>query len=364
MQVKLKRAANAQEWAAALAQSGGVTPFHEWDWLTAQAALHGWRFEPLIARWGRTLLGAVPLLLIRRGAGWAPAPCPFPYVGPIVPDADLQATLRALRRWSAARRVVATRLDFVTAPTRPRAAALAATGCTWREPSTYVVDISHGSVDQLMAGMTAAVRKSIRIAERAGVTITDSTDAEIVELLPALIAEPFDARGLDSPYPASIGQWSVDALRDVPVVALTASVEGRPAGLLLAIGHGDVLYGWVGGAFREFRSQRVSHALHAAMFARAVDAGYRTVDTVGEVDPGVASFKASFGATPVPFTLAEQTTYPLHALVRRIARRGAAAPADVAPSNEPPVRASRPAKRPARRVTRRAKRKAGARRSR
>lgn len=314
--VHLVRAKNSSEWKAGLAAGGTVTPFHDWDWLHGQAKLQGWRHEPLLVRRGPMIVGAIPLLLQHRGPLWTAVSTPFPYAGPVVGDADAADALFALLRWSRRHGVLVTRLDFPDGDRTVVEAALTQSHSEVTKPNTFMLDLT-GGVDSIRSRYTRSVRNSIKAAAKNGVTVSAATETEVVELLPAVLDEAFTSRGIASPYPRDIGRWAWNYFKTHSAIALTAHFGDHPVGLLTAIGAGSTMYGWAGGAFRQHRNLRGSHALHAATFEQAAAMGYEQFDLVGEVDEGVNNFKMAFGAVPTPFVLAQQTTYPVYSLARR-----------------------------------------------
>lgn len=313
------RARTRADWEAGIAAGVGSTPFQDWDWLHGQAQMHGWRCEPLLIRRGRDIVGAIPLLLQRRGPFWASASVPFAYAGPVVGDDDAHDAFRALRRWSSRHGVLVTRLDFLPGDRAAVDTALLKTNSALEKPNTFLLDLT-GGVDGVRAQFTGRVRSSLKSAAKHDVTVADATQTEVETLLPALLSEAFAVRDQASPYPADIGSWAWQHLQNRPFIAKAAHVNRQPAGLLLALGQGRTMYLWAGGAFREFRQIRPSHTLHAAVFEAAAEQDYDQFDFMGEVDEGVNQFKMSFGAVPATFTMAQQTTYPLYNRLRDLRR--------------------------------------------
>lgn len=316
------RARDVHEWDTALSVGPGVTAFHRWDWLRGQSERHGWRFEPLLVCHGAAVIGAIPLLLRRRGPAWISAAAPFLYAGPVVADGHLVAALTALRHWSSLHRVLVTRLDFAPVDRVGLTRLLSEAECTWETGDTYVLDIS-GGLRGFWAGAHRDARKSVRKAERRGVRTGPAQETDVVELLPTLLAEAFASRSLVSPYPADVGRWTWDHLQGDRAIMRAAYVGDRPAGVLIAIGEGRTLYLWAGGALRELRHLRVNHALHCDLFTEAIAQGYQRVDLVGKVDAGVGQFKTSFGADTVAFTTARQTTFGWYGRLRALRERRA-----------------------------------------
>jgi lipid II:glycine glycyltransferase (peptidoglycan interpeptide bridge formation enzyme) len=91
---------------------------------------------------------------------------------------------------------------------------------------------------------------------------------------------------------------------------VTTSVQGSPAGVLLAVTDGNRGYGWIGGTLRAFGHTGANTAAHSAVFLEAMRRGCTSFDLVGHVDEGVARFKRSLGAEPQPYVDAVSSWLP------------------------------------------------------
>jgi hypothetical protein len=315
--ITLASCRDGAQWDRLLQDTAGSTAFHTWDWLDLQARAHGWRFEPLLVCADGEPVGVAPLLLRRRRRLVMEARVPFPYVGPVVPPEHLTGTLLALDVWARANRVVSSRAEFAPGLTD---AARAAPPARWdvHEDVTWVVDLSHGSVEQFWRSTRRSVRRTLRSAEQRGVVVRPSTKTEVCSWLPAFFDETYGARGLPSPYARDVGEaiWRRYGDRD-GVCMLSAWVGDEPGGLSLAFGHGGTLYSWAGGGFRSRRADNTGTALYVHEILWALEHGYRYVDEVGAVDEGVSRFKQAFGARQVPYLVATRTHSPVWRPVRR-----------------------------------------------
>jgi len=251
MPMSLSRARSASEWDSALRGQPGVTAFHRWPWLVLQASLHEWTFEPLVARAGEHVVGAVPLLLARSGPIWLPAPVPFPYIGPVTAPQYLDALLHALRTWSAGRLVALNRLDFLQ-PASSQLEVLQANGCDLANATTYLVDLPHGDKEALLLSMSRNARKSLRGAQRHGVSVRAAIRKDVDSVLPTLLQEAFAAHGQRNPYPRTVGAavWDAFAHEDNTYLA-GAYIDGRCVGILAAFGDIHGPFAWAGGCLRE-----------------------------------------------------------------------------------------------------------------
>jgi hypothetical protein len=245
---------------------------------------------------------------------------PFPYVGPVVSPEDLTGTLLALDAWARENRVVSSRAEFAPGVAHP---AQAAPSARWdvHEDLTWLVDLSHGSVEDFWRGTRRSVRRTLRSAERRGVQVRPSTKTEVCQWLPRFFDEAYGARGLSSPYPRDIGEaiWERYGERE-GVCMLSAWVGDEPGGLSLAFGHGETLHSWAGGGFRSRRGDNTGTALYVHEILWALEQGFRFLDEVGAVDEGVSRFKRAFGAREVPYLVASRTHSPVWRQVRRAYR--------------------------------------------
>ncbi|WP_432545292.1 lipid II:glycine glycyltransferase FemX [Kineococcus sp. SYSU DK004] len=319
----VRRAADRAEWDGFLDGRAATTPFHRWDWLSTQAELHGWRFEPLVVERSGWAVGVVPLLLTRLGPVWRAAPVPFPYAGPVVLDGELGDVLAAVAGWSRRHGVVGARLDLP-----PQAAAdpevLRAAHASVELGETFVVDLAPGGVLQdeetALRQLHKSARRTLRHTERDGLRVEDAGEWQVVAWLPDLLEQVYAHHGEPCPYPPGVGRTVWQLLRGRPGAAhvrAAVTADGEPAGLLVSLAEGDTVYEWAGGSFAAGRRAGAEVALHADLVRWAVARGYRRIDLVGSVDEGVRRFKRSLGGRSASFQMASQSANPLWRAARQ-----------------------------------------------
>lgn len=294
--IRFSVTSDPREWDSLVATSPGATGFHDWSWLQLQSDVFGWRFIPLVVSSGGAPIGVFPVLL-RPGRVPRPADPPFPFVGPLVPDERLPATLRAFRSWQLRHGVPIARFDLSPAVT-PSEAELDRAGAEWTVDRTYVIDLAGSSREQLVAGMNRNARRSLRDAERNAVKVRPAAPGETTAFLPRVLSESYEVRGVPSPYPQEIGarieQWAADR-DDVYIGA--AVVAGETSGVIVALGSQPVVSVWAGGTLREHRAANPSTSLYHDVLRWSLDRGHTAADLVGRVDDGIARFKTSLGAS-------------------------------------------------------------------
>ncbi|WIB64874.1 GNAT family N-acetyltransferase [Curtobacterium sp. MCBD17_040] len=316
-----------REWDALVAASPGATAFHDWSWLRMQTDLHGWRFEPLVVEHRGRAVGVFPVLL-RSPRRARPADPPFPFVGPLVPEALLASTLRQFRRWQLVHRVPVVRFDFGPGVAAAGEAALVGNGSEWSADRTFVIDLVGSSPESLVAGMKRGARQALRAAGRHAVEVRPALPDEVTTLLPRVLSESYESRGVPSPYPSEIGErvarWAADRS---DVYLSTALVAGEPVGVLVALGSHEVVTGWAGGTLRAHRAVNPSTVLYHDMLQWSLARGHSAVDLVGYVDLGVSRFKMSLGAVERPYVNAVSSPVPrfVRSAVARVRDRGTAA---------------------------------------
>lgn len=288
-------------WDDLVARHPGATGFHDWDWLTLQADVFGWRFDPLVVLHDDDPVGVFPLLST-TGRTRRPAMPPFPYVGPLVPAAVLGETLHAFRRWQVRHGVLAAHVDLGPGITDVAASTLAAAGVEATPDRTYVVDLADTTPELLLAGMKRGARQAVTTASRKGVVVRPSLPGELTTHLPMVLEESYSSRGVPSPYPTDIGarleRWAQG--RD-DVRFLSATVADEVAGVIVALTRHPVVTGWAGGTLRAFRTNNPSTAIFHELLRSSLEQGHTAVDLVGHVDEGISRFKTSLGATERPF---------------------------------------------------------------
>lgn len=303
-------ATSEAEWDRLVLVHPGGTPFHRWAWLRLQSDAFGWRFRPLLVEHHGEVVGVLPLLRHARASLRGAVP-PFPYVGPLVPEELLASTLRAFRREQLRRGVVHVPFDFGPGTGPGVSRVLDSLGWRHRDAPTYVIGVEGRSDEELLAGMSTTLRKHVRRAGRAGITVSTARPGDVAALLPRLGEELWSGRGEPSPYPEDVGarveRWAAGG---APVHTMTAVLDGRAVGVNVLLPHRDTVFAWFGGALREVRDRYPHALLNAELLRWARAEGYARVDLVGHVDDGVARFKVACGAQPVPYVTTAASFLP------------------------------------------------------
>lgn len=319
--VRLVHTRDERTWERIASAQPGFTTFHRASWLTRQARLLGWNFDPLVVLVDGAPAGVVPVVSKRAFPAVSPS-MPFPYVGPLIAETHLSGALDALRRWQVRTGHVRVNLGFAPDIADGARRALDRSHIDWNDDSTFVLDLSHGSVSEFEAGMTGKRRNALRGAERAGVVVRPSRAGEVAEILPRLLDEAYGARGITSPYPDSVGDEAETVLESFPdAFAVTALIDDSVVGVLTALSAGGAAFGWVGGSVRAHRAQNVSTALYRGMMTEAIERACLTFDLVGQVDEGIARFKRSLGAVERSYVEAASLLAPVKILRRARALR-------------------------------------------
>lgn len=310
MTIEFTRAEDARLWSELVGGSPGATSFHDWDWLHLMADVFDYRLVPLIVSQGSRPVGVFPILLKPSVLPRAAEP-PFPYVGPLVPDALLAPTLVAFRRWQLAHGLPFVRLDFGPLLADRVREALTETPCEWEADRSIVIDLAGMTPDTLVQRMKANPKKSLKAAARHEVEVRPSLPGELTMLLPRILDEAYTSHGVPSPYPDRAGErieeWA-EGRDDVSIA--TAVVRGEPAGVMVGLGSHSTAMAWVGGALREFRSANPNTLLYYDLLLWALRRGHPALDLVGYVDDRVAQFKMSLGGVERPYLNAVSNRLP------------------------------------------------------
>lgn len=326
MKIRFVRTGDSRLWDSLVSASPGATSFHDWSWLHLMADAFGWRLDPLLVLRDDQPVGVFPVLMRPTRVPRAVEP-PFPYLGPLVPDALLVPTVRAFRSWQIRHGRPFVRFEFGPGVASIAQRALPQTRCEWHADRTITVDLVGATPESLTAGMKSNARYHLRAALKRGVQVRPSLPGEITTFLPQVMGESYTSRGVPSPYPSDLGarleRWS--AGRD-DVYMSTALVDGRVAGVLVALATHPVVTGWVGGSLRAHRPANPSTVLYHDVLQWSLRRGHTSVDLVGYVDEGVSKFKMGFGGRQEPYVRAVSSTVPgvvlsAAAAVRTIRRR-------------------------------------------
>lgn len=267
----------------------------------------GGEFTRLLVHVDDKPVGVFPVP-VRSSTRWRRLQVPFPMLGPLVPAPLLQETFAAFRRYQVRSGPVASQMDLGPLISPGAHAAVDAAGCRVWDDATVVVDLSHGSVEELQAAFDKTRRRGVRRALRDGATVRPAESGEPTDLLPKLLHEAYGAHGRPSPYPAHIGRLTEDWARGRDDVAVFAGlVDGEPAGMQVVLGSGPTALFWLGASLRRFRPVDVSSLLHQRGLEWAMERGCERVDLCGSVDEGVLSYKLSFGGVERPYLSVESS---------------------------------------------------------
>jgi hypothetical protein len=300
--IRLADATRPEQWDDLVGTFAGASSLLDWSWLRFQAEVLDLRLMPKLVLVGDEPCGVLPLLLRRRGPLSYGPMVPFPFVGPLVPVGLLGETLHAVRRWQARSAIPQLRLDLAPVVTPDRFRLSRRPGWTVEEQRTMAVDLRHGSAERLRASFNRNTRRALKAAEQHDVVVRPAAPGELARLLPRVLDEAYEGRGTPSPYPAELGErlegW-LSGRSDVH--AVTTTVGGEPAGVLVTLGSRPTATSWAGGCFRRFRASNANTVQHVAMLEWALGRGHEAVDLAGTVDAGVTRFKAALGAEPHPY---------------------------------------------------------------
>jgi hypothetical protein len=166
------------------------------------------------------------------------------------------------------------------------------------------IDLSaERGLEGFLAGCRAVRRQEYRKAA-AGFAVAPSAE---IDLLDELHARTFGRQGLGPPA------RDAAALRRIAAAALAGEFGellvardqgGRPASAALFLFDAHTSYYLIAANDPAYRSSGTSTLLLVEGVRRALARGSRTVDVVGMNSPTRGDFKASFGATPVPYLVA------------------------------------------------------------
>jgi hypothetical protein len=304
------RPADRGVWDGIVGSSDEALGFHEWDWLDLQESVLGVVFQRLVVEVDGTPVGVFPVSRRSQHATRYYRP-PFPFLGPLVPEPLLADTLKAFRRWQLRSGLAVAHGEFAPDLAGGSAAALDAAGWGRRDLQTVVVDLSHGSPDDLFAGCSSMRRRSLRKAEKNGVTVRAARPGELGQVLPVALAEAYAASGSPNPYPGRTAGLVEDWARDrEDVLVLVGHVGDELAGSVVCLaGHRTALF-WVGASLRRFRDARINDRLYLGMLEWAIAQGAEQMDLCGSVHDGIRDYKLTFGGVERDYVVGESSLAP------------------------------------------------------
>jgi CelD/BcsL family acetyltransferase involved in cellulose biosynthesis len=296
--VVLTGPASRDEWEDACAASPDTTAFHRYDFLESVAPSLRCEFVPLSVLANGQPVGIAPLLVKQLGPFSTVNWVPFPYLGPLVPAALIDATLSALTLEARRRRAVNHQQSFSHVIEGHQGGGFASL-----TDRTFVIPLSNRSDEDLLAAIPHKRRQQIRRAQRAGLEVC-SAEAGDFRLMGAWLSQVFAAQGLRAPYPAETYGRVFKALRSTPGSFFhTARLNGQTVAVKIAISTPRRAFAWQTAVDHSHQLNYPQALLtwHSLLWAR--DAGVMEFDLVGAPNDGIAAYKKGFGALERHYTV-------------------------------------------------------------
>ena len=312
--IRLAPASSAEEWDQACAAAAGATVFHSYDFLRSVAPPLQCRFVPLLVLLHGRTAGAAPLLIKRLGPFSTINWVPFPYLGPLVPEPLVPATLRALRAEARRRRALNHQQSFCQAIADPGPDGFAA-----GTERTFVIPLSGRTDEDLLAGMHNGHRWQIRRARRAGIEVHPAQPGDF-QLLDTWLGQMYSERGLRNGYPPGAALRVFQGLgAGSRSFSQAARIGERTVAVQLALADSRQALGWQIGVDPAYRADRPQALLVWRALQHARDLGIGEFDLVGAPNDGIATYKRRFGARERRYTVLRR-----QASVHRVAYSAAA----------------------------------------
>jgi len=232
----------------------------------------------------------------------------FPYGG-VIGDAPSGAELTRLLG-DIARRLGVSRIRITDCPRLP-AAEFA--GFDRVELRTHLLDLSCGDYEVLWSGFKSRIRRDVRKAERAGVTVSQGSDAGHLSAFYALYLESMKRNAALAKYAQELVNAMVEELGPADRCAvLLARREGEPIAGILVVDSSNMSHYLMGGSTTAGLAHCPNDLLLHTAIRRAVDKRLEAFDFLpsGNDDPALEQFKAKWGATPLPLFVHTATTHP------------------------------------------------------
>jgi CelD/BcsL family acetyltransferase involved in cellulose biosynthesis len=318
-QARLLPVESPGDWDDACSTFPMATAFHRYDFLQSVAPSLGCEFVPLRVLSGDRPVGIAPLMVKRIGPFCTINWVPFPYLGPLVPEELLPATLSALHAEARRRRAVCHQQSFSGTTDLGRAGGFASS-----TDRTFVIALSGRSDSDLLAAMQKKRREEIRRAERAGFEIRPARIEDFQDV-DAWLGEVFGAQGLNNTYRAGACEQVFRALAGASGCTFLAAHRGdQVVGVVVALATAQRAFGWLVAIDPRYRSQHPQALLtwHTLLWAR--DAGVAEFDLVGAPNEGIATYKRRFGAHERSYTVLLRQAPPHRAALSALTRYRAA----------------------------------------
>jgi lipid II:glycine glycyltransferase (peptidoglycan interpeptide bridge formation enzyme) len=193
--------------------------------------------------------------------------------------------------------------DMVVELLRRNGLKLRYSGATVQPHMTSVVDLTK-TIDQLTDALHHKHRYNIGLAERKGVTIEESGDAEAFWKLLQQTAEHDDFRTHDRAYYQKLIAFFNHEHQALRVRMYLAYQGGRPIAGVIMMENGTTVHYLHGAMDREHRALMAPQLLHWQLIQRYKDRGFHWYDFWG-IDankwPGVTRFKLGFGGKTIEY---------------------------------------------------------------
>jgi len=292
MELELIPSITSAEWDAAVASFDSALIFHHSAWLNfLDETQPGKNLRFRITRSGRTE-GYFVARHVRKGSfsilgsplpGWT-----TPHMGPIVPgDFDQGAFLTALD--CLCRQLRIDHAEISHPSLHPEC--VQAHGFRTIVHPTYLIPI-HSDVDQMWAGLEN--RRSIRRAQREGLTVKEATDPNFVDRYYEQLEEIFAKQQLVPTYPIERARSLVRHLYPHHLLVLEVRLGNQSVATGLFPHDAHTVYFWGGASRVRYQPLRSNHLLHWALMCQAAQRGVRAYDICG-----IGQFKSKFGGSKV-----------------------------------------------------------------
>lgn len=167
---------------------------------------------------------------------------------------------------------------------------------------TVIMDLTR-TEEQMSDAMHHKHRYNIGLAERKGVTMEESQDADVFWNLLQKTSEHDDFRTHDKAYYQKLLRFFSDSRGTVRTKLFLGYQGGRPVAGVILLEHAKTVYYLHGAMDREHRALMAPHLMHWELIKRYKQLGYHWYDFWGVSTqwPGVSRFKLGFGARVVEY---------------------------------------------------------------
>lgn len=295
-------AADLEQWNDVVEQSPEGTPFHRLEWLRAIETVSGERFAPLVGEARKGLVGVLPLFEKGRMGltllTSPPAKSLIQALGPLVVHSGagtvddermVMSFLEPAFRHLAARGA----RTLVSIKARlPLGGARAATWSGFRVTPVYTYGVPlDRPADEVVGSFATRARRSVRDAERLGLTLRASAEHADALRIYALISARYHEQGMRAPYSERYLEAFWTAAAPQRLAALCVERDGEFVTGMLVAHQGETLFCISGAPRMEVEGVSVNEFLHARAMGWARDQGVRWYDLVGANTPRLLEFK-------------------------------------------------------------------------